>query len=463
MGLKLMNILTILVLSWLASATTSQADVFDVTSSIYGGKPGYDIAEVQYYLSLFTNGQYIHGYDQGLAKAWRDACSSESAGKVVVPSGTYKLKEAIFEGPCKAPIEVHIQGTLQAPKDPSSDVWVTFSSINMLTLSGGGTFDGQGAHGSKRGDFRDVKFSSITNSIVKDITSLNSKKFHISVTECTNVVFDHLTITSPTDDANTDGIDIGSSNGINVTHTNIATGDDCIAVGEGTNQLLVTGVTCGPGHGISIGSLGQRPDEQPVVGVTVMNCTIVGTTNGARIKTWPDSPGASTASDIVFEDIVMANVENPIIIDQNYCSGEDDDRCKQTIPSEVQIRNVRFKNIRGSSATPIAVNLACSPSVPCQDVELEDVDLTYNGDEGLLSSQCINVRPRITRVAKALACANVPGLPSDNSPPPPLYDYQSPMIYTGAPDNSSCSWPRASVMVYLLISGLGARLLQRLL
>ncbi|KAL6200557.1 hypothetical protein ACLB2K_030338 [Fragaria x ananassa] len=387
MDLKLMNILTILVLSWLASATTSQADVFDVTSSIYGGKHGYDIAE-------------------GLAKAWRDACSSESASKVVVPSGTL-------------------------PKTQVQMFGVTFSSINMLTLSGGGTFDGQGAHGSKRGDFRDIKFSSITNSIVKDITSLNSNKFHVSVTECTNVVFDHLTITSPTDDANTDGIDIGSSKGINVTHTNIATGDDCI--------------------------------EQPVVGVTVMNCTLVGTTNGARIKTWPDSRGASTASDIVFEDILMVNVENPVIIDQNYCSGEDDDRCKQNIPSEVQIRNVRFKSIRGSSATPIAVNLACSPSVPCQDVELEDVDLTYNGDKGLLSSQCINVRPRITRVAKALACANVPGLPSDNSPPPPLYDYQSPMIYTGAPDNSSCSWPRASVMVYLLISGLGARLLQRLL
>ncbi|KAM5582812.1 polygalacturonase-like [Rosa sericea] len=444
MGLKLVNVLAILVLSLLASTTTSQADVFDVTSSIYGGKPGSDIAE-------------------GLAKAWRDACALESASKVVVPSGAYKLKEATFEGPCKAPIEVQIQGTLQAPKDRSSDTWVAFSSIDMLTLWGGGTFDGQGAPGSKDGDIRDIRFSSITNSIIMDITSLDSKKYHISISECTNIVFDHLTITSPTNDANTDGIDIGSSTRINVTHTNIATGDDCIAVGEGTNQLLVTDVTCGPGHGISIGSLGYKPDEKPVFGVTIMNCTLVGTTNGARIKTWPDSPGASTASDILFEDIVMVNVENPIIIDQNYCSG-DEDRCKQNTPSEVQISNVRFKNIRGWSATPIAVNLACSPSVPCQNVELEDIDLTYNGNEGSLSSQCFNVRPRTTRVGKALACANLPGLPSgDSPPPPPLYDYLSPMIYTGGPDNNSCWWPRPPVMGYLLISGLGLWLLQGLL
>lgn len=395
-----------------------------------------------------------------MASAWRDACASESASKVVVPSGTYKLKQATFEGPCKAPVEVQIQGTLQAPKDRSSDTWVAFRSIDMLTVLGGGTFDGQGTHGSKDGDIKDIRFSSVTNSLIKDITSLDSKKFHIGVSDCTNVVFHHLTITSAADSANTDGINIASSTRINVTHTNIATGDDCISVGEGTNQLLVTNVTCGPGHGLSIGSLGYYPDEKPVVGVTIMNCTLTGTTNGVRIKTWPNSPGQSTASYILFEDIVMVNVENPIIIDQNYCSG-DEDRCKHQTPSEVQISNVKFKNIRGSSATLVGVNLACSSTVPCQDVELDDIDLTYYGHEGSLTSQCFNVRARITRVAKTLACANLPGLPSDNSPPPPpLYDYNSPMIYSGAPDCNSYWWPRQSVMVHLLISGLGLWLLK---
>lgn len=77
-------------------------------------------------------------------------------------------------------------------------------------------------------------------------------------------------------------------------------------------------MTCGPGHGISVGSLGRYHDEQPVNGVTVRNCTLKNTMNGVRVKTWPDSP-SGVASDMTFEDIIMDNVSNPILIDQKYC------------------------------------------------------------------------------------------------------------------------------------------------
>lgn len=67
----------------------------------------------------------------------------------------------------------------------------------------------------------------------------------------------------------------------------------------------------------SIGSLGKYQDELEVKDVRVENCTLVGTTNGLRIKTWPDKyPGS--ASDISFSDITMETVKNPIIIDQEY-------------------------------------------------------------------------------------------------------------------------------------------------
>lgn len=48
-------------------------------------------------------------------------------------------------------------------------------------------------------------------------------------------------------------------------------------------------------------------------------CTLTGTTNGARIKTYHDSIPL-VASGIVYEDIVMNDVANPIIIDQHYNS-----------------------------------------------------------------------------------------------------------------------------------------------
>jgi polygalacturonase len=67
----------------------------------------------------------------------------------------------------------------------------------------------------------------------------------------------------------------------------------------------------------SIGSLGKYPDELPVSGIRVLRSTLVGTTNGLRIKSWPDKyPGS--ASDINFSGINMENVKNPIIIDQEY-------------------------------------------------------------------------------------------------------------------------------------------------
>lgn len=46
---------------------------------------------------------------------------------------------------------------------------------------------------------------------------------------------------------------------------------------------------------------------------------MTGTANGIRIKTWPNSPGSSAATNMTFENIVMKNVTNPIIIDQSYC------------------------------------------------------------------------------------------------------------------------------------------------
>lgn len=71
----------------------------------------------------------------------------------------------------------------------------------------------------------------------------------------------------------------------------------------------------------SVGSLGKYEDEEDVRGVQVKNCTIRGTSNGIRIKTFPFKPNIIPikASGFLFQDIVMDNVKNPIIIDQEYC------------------------------------------------------------------------------------------------------------------------------------------------
>ncbi|XP_043809063.1 exopolygalacturonase-like, partial [Manihot esculenta] len=235
-----------------------------------------------------------------------------------------------------------------------------------------------------------LRFDFITNSVVQDVTSLDSKNFHVNLLGGKNLTFDRFTITAPGDSVNTDGIHIGHSNGINIINSNIATGDDCISIGGASEQIRITNVRCGHGHGISVGSLGKTTDEF-VSGIFVRNCTFYDTDNGVRIKTWPALHGGR-ASDMHFEDIMMKNVRNPIIIDQMYCPWN---QCNPKLPSKVKISNVTFKNIRGSSATAVAVRLNCSSSFPCQKVELADINLTYGGKEGPVKSLCANVKPTL--------------------------------------------------------------------
>ena len=141
----------------------------------------------------------------------------------------------------------------------------------------------------------------------------------MTITSCDDFVAEQLNITAPENSKNTDGIHISRSNLVRILDSFIGTGDDCISIGEGSNNVNVSRIICGPGHGISIGSLGKRPEDDSVTGIFVSNSTLTKTTNGVRIKTFHNSPQIE-ASGITFEDIIMNDVKNPIIIDQHYMS-----------------------------------------------------------------------------------------------------------------------------------------------
>lgn len=350
--------------------------------------------------------------------AWREACASTTpSSTVLIPGGTYLLTAVNIVGPCRAPVGIQVQGTLLAPADPAqvkADAWITLEYIDQFTLSGKGILDGQGAIAWAHNDCSkndncgpipmNLRFNFVTNSVVRDITSKDSKNFHVNLLGCKNFSFQHFTISAPETSLNTDGIHIGRSTRVNITDTNIMTGDDCVSIGDGSQQINVERVTCGPGHGISIGSLGKFKGESPVVGVTVRNCTLTNTQNGVRVKSWPSSPAPGAASDMHFEDIIMNNVGNPVLIDQKYCPWN---QCNLKHPSLVQISRVSFKKIRGTSSTKLAVKLVCSSSNPCQNVEVGDIDLTYTGKEGgAASSQCANIKPILSGNQNPATCVN---------------------------------------------------------
>ncbi|XP_058111789.1 exopolygalacturonase-like [Magnolia sinica] len=337
---------------------------------------------------------------KALLDAWKEACAWDGIGRVLIPKGTFLVGPVVFKGPCKSTIAFQVAGVVKAPglEKFESDSWIEFQYVNGLMVTGGGTFDGQGALAWPHNQCPKMKkckllptslrFMFVTDATIRGISSVNSKLFHMNIVGCKNIKLQAINISAPGDSPNTDGIHIGDSSGVKISRSVIGTGDDCISIGPGNSNVSISNIFCGPGHGISIGSLGKYPNEGNVVGVNVRNCTITGTTNGLRIKTWQDSSILS-ASNFIFEDIVMNNVYNPIIIDQEYCPYAS---CTQLTPSRVKINDVSFTNIRGSSASQVAVNLLCSKSMPCQNMQLNNINLVYNGYGGPATSSCSNIK-----------------------------------------------------------------------
>ncbi|KAF2316959.1 hypothetical protein GH714_007794 [Hevea brasiliensis] len=216
---------------------------------------------------------------------------SSGVSKIMIPKGTYLLGVVDLKGPCKGAMHLEVQGTFIAPTalTHNKSSWITFAYIDRLTISGGGTFDGRG----------EIAWKQITVAKTQNAS--------------------HFNFIAPGHSINTDGIHIGRSKRINIIDSDIITGDDCISIGDGSQQIE-----------------------------SRKNCTVYDTDNGVRIKTWPALHGG-IASDMHFEDIIMKNVSNPILIDQVYCPWN---QCNPKIPSKVKINNVSFKNIQALQQLP---------------------------------------------------------------------------------------------------------------
>lgn len=62
--------------------------------------------------------------------------------------------------------------------------------------------------------------------------------------------------------------------------------------------------------------------------------------------------------------------------------------------SAVRVSNVLYKNIRGTSASSVAMKFDCSKSFPCQGIFLQDVALRPQEEEqeDIAKAPCANVR-----------------------------------------------------------------------
>ncbi|CAK9310273.1 unnamed protein product [Citrullus colocynthis] len=302
-------------------------------------------------------------------EAWRDACSSTNNGIFLVPcERIYHLKPITFSGPCNSHLVFKIEGTIKASphiSDYEKDRrhWIIFQNLSGFTVEGKGIINGNGRKWwlnsckvNKTLPCKDaptaVTFYQCTNLRVEGLRFRNAQKMHLSFQKCNNVKALNLWIYAPGNSPNTDGIHVTGTQFIAIKNCHIMTGDDCISIVSGSKNVRAKGITCGPGHGISIGSLGAGKSEAEVSNVVVDTARFSGTSNGVRIKTWQ--------------------------------------------AEAVQVSNVMYQNIRGTSASQVAVKFDCSKSVPCQGILLQDINLAHKGKNDDKSTQaeaaCKNVK-----------------------------------------------------------------------
>ncbi|QCE04608.1 polygalacturonase [Vigna unguiculata] len=292
-----------------------------------------------------------------ISKAWQGVCGEEGPATLLIPSNKiFLVKRLNLNGPCKAPnVGIKFEGKIVAPSMNEwvgdSFSWIQVFYVNGLTIEGdGGMIDGSGSTWWEKCRRcrrpTSLRFHSCNGLTVKSLSMSNSPGAHISVNGCD--------------------------------------GDDCIAINGGSSYINATRLFCKGGHGISIGSLGRNKSHETVEEVHVQNCSFIDTTNGARIKTWPG--GSGYARKITYENIILQDVKNSIIIDQYYGIKT----LSEVEEDAVRVSEVIYRGFIGTSASEKAINLNCSPS-GCSNITLEHIYIASSKSIKHVYAFCKNI------------------------------------------------------------------------
>jgi len=340
------------------------------------------------------------------------AVAKAGGGHLIVPAGTYKTLPFALTGH----MDLHLDpgATIKAPEtfaeygipDPNLAPPTPAGSrggfggarvapliscppdTTDLAITGSGTIDGSGAifwMWSDKAARRYppgravvprpvlVSLSGVKRLHVDGITLTNSPMFHL-VPRGEDITIENIRIVAPSDAPNTDAMDPGGQR-IVIRNSEIDTGDDNVAVQSGSHDVLIEGLTCLHGHGISIGS----PTSKGLSHIIVRHCTFNGTDNGLRIKSYRGNGGE--VHDIWYSDIVMTNVRRPFDINMLYngnAGGPTDVGPREATPGQTQnIPNFHDIHVTNLTVTrsPLAGRILGIPEQMANNITFTNVKI----------------------------------------------------------------------------------------
>jgi polygalacturonase len=221
-----------------------------------------------------------------------------------------------------------------------------------------------------------------------------------SISSCSNLVLQNLLLDNSAGDApnaisgglaaahNSDGFDLSTSSNVLITNNTVYNQDDCVAITSG-NNVTVSNMYCSGGHGLSIGSVGGKSNnnvtnilvgdpfpqlKQTLTTPQFTNSKILNSQNGARIKSNYNTTGF--ISNITYSNIAVSNISiYGIDVQQDYLNGG-----PTGIPSNgVIISNLLFQNLTGTAAASGEDYYILCGSGSCSNFVFNDVDIVGGG------------------------------------------------------------------------------------
>ena len=195
-------------------------------------------------------------------------------------------------------------------------------SAAPVNLNNGANVPGSGIAAGQAARPRLVVFDHCKHVSLTGVTVRNSPFWQVVPYYSDDVVIRNIRVTATLPSPNTDAIDPFSSSNVVIDHVYADTGDDDVAIKSGlanspggdepSKNITITDCTFEHGHGVSIGSEIAGGAQN----IRVERVKFTGTDNGIRIKANRDR--GADVSNIVYKDITMDGVKNPILITEYY-------------------------------------------------------------------------------------------------------------------------------------------------
>ncbi|KAG6095969.1 hypothetical protein E4U30_001853 [Claviceps sp. LM220 group G6] len=321
--------------------------------------------------------------DAAQAMQKKTSCSTITLRNLKVPAGkTFDLSDlnegtrVIFTGRTtfgyqewEGPL-ISVSGT---------NIKISGSPGNLFDCQGQRWWDGKGSNGEGKKKPNFFNAHNLINSEIRNLNVLNTPVHAFSISGSENLGIFNVNIDDSAGDTqgghNTDGFDVGTSNGVTISGCSVRNQDDCLAINSGTNITFVNGF-CSGGHGLSIGSVGGR-SSNIVKGVHISNSKVTKSMYGIRVKTIAGAQGA--VSDVVYDNISMSEISDiGIVVQQDYKNGRPTGNPTTGVP----ITNLTVNKVTGSvKPGGTNVHILCGSTSSCNEWKWTDnkiVDGTQN-------------------------------------------------------------------------------------